>query len=147
LVWAVWELKLSWGLFTAARHELLSRGVPASQLPPPREPRLLYCRRCDGSRLRVYWQELVNGERRIRADCRSCARFVGWVPLTDETAARADEGTSATALLDALTRAEEEGVKVVVGFGRVTLLPYGRASEDLQRLVRQAANQLLRHCR
>jgi hypothetical protein len=146
LRWALWELKLSWGLFTAARRQLLSRGVPESQLPPPRAPRVLFCTRCGESRLRVFWQEIANGEQRIRADCRGCGRFVGWVPMTEETAARADEGTSPTRLLDALTRAEEEGVEVVCGYGRVTLLPYGRASEELQRLVRQAANQLLRHC-
>jgi hypothetical protein len=146
LLWAVRKLKLSWGLFTAARQQLLDRGVPESQLPPPRQPRQLFCKCCDESRLWVYWQETVNGERRIRADCRSCGRFVGWVPMTEETAARADENTSGTALLDALTRAEDEGVQVVCGYGRVTLLPYGRASEELQRLVRQTANQLLRHC-
>jgi hypothetical protein len=147
LHWAVWHLKLSWGLFTAAREELLNRGIAAVQLPPPRQRRLLSCRHCGNSRLRIYWQQTSNGEKRIRGDCHRCGRFVGWVPWTPATIATADANTSPTAMLDALAKADEEGVQVVVGYGLVTLIPHGKALPELQRLVRQAAAQLLRHCR
>jgi hypothetical protein len=57
--------------------------------------------------------------------------------MTPGNVARADAAESTTGLLDVLTRAEGEGVEVINHGGQLVLWPPGKASPDLEVLVRQ----------
>jgi hypothetical protein len=146
LGWMLRTCKLSTGLRQAVRAELHARGELPPGLaaePAARPPR---CGRCGGADLDVYWQELGGaGGRSIRAECRACRRFVAFLPMTPENTARADLASSPTGLLDVLTAAEAEGVEIVSRGHWLALIPPGRASAELERLVRQNTRGLLRH--
>jgi hypothetical protein len=144
LLWLLRTCKLSTGLQAAVRAELLSRPNCPPQLDPEPGPGPVRCRRCGGTDLRLYWQQLAGaGGRAIRADCRRCRRFVAFVPQTAANVAAADAAQPPAALLDVLIRAEEEGVEVVRRGERLALLPPGKASPELEVLVRQNTRGLL----
>jgi hypothetical protein len=141
LGWLLRTCKLSSGLRAAVAGELRRRGhdVPPQPVPPP--PR---CRSCGGAELCLSWQELGGaGGRTIRGECRRCGHFVSFLPLTEENVRRADAARSPTGLLDALVRADDEGVRVVSDAGHLRLVPPGKASPALARLVRENTKLLL----
>jgi hypothetical protein len=150
LAWLVREVRLSTGLRAAVRAALASRPDAPRGLPPDLPPRPLpACRHCgSGGPPVVYWhQQGGAGGRVIRADCHRCRRFLTFLPQTPENVAEADAAQPEAGLLDTLVRAQAEGVEIVKRGGRggwLTLLPYGRASADLQELVRQNQHLLLR---
>jgi hypothetical protein len=90
----------------------------------------------------IYWAE-VSGVRVPLAECERCGSLLYLEPTPAVTAA-ADAGTSTTAPLDALTLAEQEGVRIVRREGGLGLLPHGRASARLERLVRMCAWRLMK---
>jgi hypothetical protein len=136
------ECKLSSGLRAAVADELRRRGHDVPVQPPAPPPR---CRRCGGLNMALYWQELAGqGTRTIRADCRRCGRFVTFVPQTEANVARADAVNKPAAMLDALTLADAEGVELVnVARRHLRICPHGKASAELERLVRQSKHLLL----
>lgn len=144
LAWALRECKLSTGLRTAVRAELLSRPDCPAALPAQPRPQEVRCHRCGGAELVVYWHQLQGqGGRRIRASCAACHGYIQFLPETPENVALADASTSSTALLDVLTLAEAEGVEIVRREGRIYLEPYHSASPRLRDLVRQSTRLLL----
>jgi hypothetical protein len=148
LRWLLRTCRLSSGLRAAIRAELESRPGGTVGLPPEAELKRapLSCRFCGLQRFLVTWHEHAGGQQRVlRADCAVCGRFVAFLPLTPENVAEADAAKSPTGLLDVLIRAEDEGVRLVCGDGRVQFDPAGRASKQLLVLVRQHQHQLLRH--
>lgn len=145
LAWLLRETKLSSGLRAAVAGELRQRGWPVPDEPPP-EPSPC-CRHCGGTALRRTWHEHAGGARQVRGDCARCGKYVAFLPLTPANVAAADLAQSPAALLDVLTRAEDEGVDLVVQGGRVVPQPWGRASPLLRERIRQAQHALLRHLR
>jgi hypothetical protein len=146
LVWMLRNCKLSTGLRAAIRADLIRRSVDSSKLPPEQEPAPPpRCRRCGGMEMRLYWQELAGkGARTIRADCKRCGRFTTFVPQTAANVAQADAADRPAAMLDALTLADAEGVELVNVAGRhLRICPHGKASAELERLVRESNHLLL----
>jgi hypothetical protein len=144
LLWLLRACKLSTGLRGAIRSDLIRRGVDPSRLPPqPEAAPPPNCRRCGSPEMRLYWQELGGqGGRTIRADCKRCRQFVAFVPQTPANVARADAARSPAGLLDVLTRADDEGVRLVnVGGRYIAARP--RASPELEALIRQNNRLLL----
>jgi hypothetical protein len=145
LDWLTRTVKLSAGLRTAVAEELARRGhAPPAQTRVP-GPGPAACRHCRAAPLAVTWHEQHGGRRAIRADCRRCGRFNAFLPQTPANVASANARTSPTGLLDVLVRCQGEGVELVERFGDVVLVPPGRASAELQSLVRQHQHQLRRH--
>jgi antitoxin component of MazEF toxin-antitoxin module len=149
LAWALANVKLSYGLRVAVRAELLARGVDPARLPPEPEARPPRCRHCGCTDARRYWHELSGGGRAVRADCRRCRRLVGFLPQSPGNVAAADAAQPPAGLLDALTLASDQGVELVRHGATLTLEPAGRATAELERLVRQNAHllrSLVRQC-
>jgi hypothetical protein len=96
LDWFIRTCKLSSGLRTAVRVELLSRPDGPRDLPPEPVGPSLTCARCGGRETRLSWQQVGNGEKRIRAECRRCQRFVAFAPLTPANVASANATVSQT---------------------------------------------------
>src|SRR4051794_32834415 len=71
------------------------RAMPRNHVLRP-----IRCGRCGGTDLTLYWQELADGRRAIRADCGRCQRFVAFLPQTPANVAAADAAVSPTGLLD-----------------------------------------------
>src|SRR5262249_45944453 len=107
LLWAYRTVRLSGRLRAAIRRELEGRGGGA-RLPPEPEKPLPVCDRCDDEWTELSWHELGDGRRQIRATCRFCYKFVGFVPQTPRNVALANENKPKAGLLDALTTAEAE---------------------------------------
>ena len=136
LRWALEHCDFSSGLRAAIRERL---GLPAGPPPPP--PR---CSRCGNMRLRITWHEMSGDRRQIRADCLACQRFVSFLPLLPENVAAADATQPLAPFLDAMLRADAEGVTLIRRGDELELQPWGKASPELQELVRQAGHQLAR---
>jgi hypothetical protein len=136
-------IKLSPGLRTAVHTELAERGEKVPPAPLAKKP---HCRRCGGHLLCLTWQELGGaGGRAIRADCLRCGRFVTYVAQTPENVAIALTNKRPTGLLDALMMADALGVTIVrLAGNHIELRPWGRASAELEALVRQNTHLLLR---
>src|SRR5262245_23333961 len=136
LRWALVNCKFSSGLRAAVRERL---GLPAEPAPPA--PR---CQRCGTRQLRLTWHEQTGGVRQVRADCLTCRRFVSFMPLTPGSVARADAAQPVAPFLDAMLGADAEGVAIVRHGDRVELRPWGKASRELEELIRQAGHQFAR---
>jgi uncharacterized protein (DUF3820 family) len=144
LLWLLRKCNPSSGLRSAITDTLRSRGVEV-EAPTPKPPPT--CRRCGCLDLVVSWHEIRGGRRAVRADCQRCGRFVGMLSETPDNVAKADAVQPAAPLLDVLTRAEDEGVALVVLASEVHCQPWQRASAELRQLVRQSQHSLLRHLR
>jgi hypothetical protein len=145
LRWALATVTLSTGLRAAVRAELLSRGADPATLPADPPPKDVRCRACGERAFFVYWQEARSG-RIIRADCVLCGgAFVAFLPQTPANVALADAAQPPAPLLDVLVLAEAEGVTIKRHqTGWLSLEPWGKASPELERLVRQSASLLRR---
>jgi hypothetical protein len=76
------QVKLSSGIRATVAAELSSRGHPLPPAPPPRP--IVPCRRCGPSAgVTLHWQQLRNGQRRLRAECRRCGRFLTYPPSVE----------------------------------------------------------------
>jgi hypothetical protein len=144
LHWLYRNCKLSSGLRAAVRAELLSRPDGPRGLPPEPASPSPECYRCGGRDVALSWQQLANGARRIRAECRWCRGFVKFMPETPENVAAADATASPTALLDVLTRLEEAGVNLDSDGRRVWVRweDGRRLPPDLRALIHQCSNSL-----
>src|SRR5215469_17656905 len=78
LFWLCRDCRLSHGMRHLIAGELLFRGI----IPPPApEPKVVpVCQKCGMEALDIHWQTDRNGNRRIRADCMGCGRFLTWLP-------------------------------------------------------------------
>jgi hypothetical protein len=145
LVWAARTVKLSSATRRAVEAELQSRGaaVPA---PPPRPWAgwMGPCQRCGCATVGDHWLEQRDGRRVVRASCPQCKASLGTAPSVEPYTTLADQAASETPTLDALTLAEEEGVKIVSDGASAWCEPWGRASERLRQLVRERGNLLAR---
>jgi hypothetical protein len=90
------------------------------------------------------WQQVANGQKRIRAECRNCRGFVKFMPETPENVVTADASASPTALLDVLTRLDDFRVNLESDGRRVWLRweDMRRVPADLNALVRQCSHSL-----
>jgi hypothetical protein len=132
-------------LSTDTLPESLKRCAAAELHRRSRREPLVRCEKCGRgpAACLIYWAQLPGGVRAVVIECERCA-WVGHLPATPAYAAAADAGTSPTAVLDALTLAEQEGVRIVWREGGLGLLPCGRASARLERLVRMCAWRLMK---
>jgi hypothetical protein len=144
LHWLYRNCKLSSGLRAAVRAELLSRPDGPACLPPEPASPPPECDRCHSRDVALSWQQVSNGGKRIRAECRRCGRFVKFLPETPENVAAADAAASPTALLDVLTRLEEAGVNLDHDGRRVWVRWEGgqRLPSDLRTLIHQCSHSL-----
>jgi hypothetical protein len=136
--------KLSSGLRVAVRTELLSRPAGPRDLPPEPASPPPKCDRCHSRDIALSWQQLANGAKRIRAECRHCHGFIKFMPETPENVAAADAAASPTALLDVLTRLEEAGVNLDSDGRRVWVRweDGQRLPSDLRTLIHQCSHSL-----
>jgi len=82
LAWLLGAAKLSTGLRANVAAELLGRGHAVPPAPPPRS--IAPCRRCGPSvGVLVHWQQLRTGQRRLRAECRRCGKFLTYPPCAE----------------------------------------------------------------
>jgi uncharacterized protein (DUF3820 family) len=144
LAWFLRECKPSSGLRACITDVLRSRGVEAPSATPPVPKPPPTCRRCGGRELTVSWHEIRGAARRVRGDCKRCGRLVGFLAHSAANIAAADAAQPTAPLLDVLTRAEDEGVTLVVRGEEIMAEPWQRASPRLLQLVRQSQHQLLR---
>src|SRR5262249_5466072 len=101
LQWLLREVKLSYGLRAAVTDEVSRRsGTPPPALAPPKSPRCSDCR--SASEPRYTWQQDRAGNRRIRAECAACGRFLTFAPEVAPFVEAADRTVSTTPVLDVL---------------------------------------------
>jgi hypothetical protein len=99
LGWLLGKVKLSTGIRATVAAELSTRGHTVPPAPPPRP--IAPCRRCGPNvGVSVHWQKLRNGQRRLRAECRRCGKFLTYPPsvmpyTTMANAALAPHGVNA----------------------------------------------------
>ena len=89
LLWLLRVCKLSTGVRAAVTEELARRGQPAPDAPVKALPS---CRRCGHADLQTRWQEMSNGARALRAECRACGSFVGFLPTCASASASSGRG-------------------------------------------------------
>jgi hypothetical protein len=144
LHWLYRNCKLSTGLRAAIRAELVSRPDGPRDLPPEPASPPPECDRCHSRDTALSWQQLANGAKRIRAECRHCHGFINFMPETPENVAAADAAASPTALLDVLTRLDDYRVNLESD-GRRAWLRWEdcqRVPPDVQAMVRQCSHSL-----
>src|SRR5262249_17193324 len=144
LLWAYRTCSFSAGLKAAVRAELHSRSDgPRDLLPEPASPPP-ECDRCHSRDIALFWQQLANGAKRIRAECRRCQGFIKFMPESAENVAVADAAASPTALLDVLTRLGEAGVNLDSDGRRVWVRweDGQRLPSDLRTLIHQCSHSL-----
>jgi hypothetical protein len=115
LLWMIGACKLSSGLRAALAEELTRRGFPTPAPPLPQPPECQRCRR-KGRPSGSYtctWQELSNGERRIRASCGVCWGFLTFLPEREPYLSMANSWSSDTAVLDVLVQLEALDVRLL----------------------------------
>jgi hypothetical protein len=98
------------------------------------------------ARWHCYWQEDAAGDRRIRAECSFCGRFLTFLAEVTEYVELANAAARQTDLLDALTRLDALGVELHSD-GRRVWIGGGdsrRVPADLAALVRQCGHRLAR---
>jgi hypothetical protein len=145
LEWFLKTCKPSAGLRAVIRAELSARPDAPRDLPSEAEATVVSCQSCGSGNVAVSWHEHRDGRRAIRGDCRDCRKCIGFLPQTAANIALADAALSPVGLLDVLVRAEEEGVELARDALGLVLVPPGRASAELESLVRQHQHQLARH--
>jgi hypothetical protein len=144
LHWFLSEVQLSSGLRAALAEELARRGRPVPQPPAPRP--VPACPRCPGAPPALSWQEDAAGQRRIRAECSRCRRFLAFAPQVEPYVGEADRAGSHNDLLDVLTRLDELEVELRSDGTRVYFAAgdYRRVPAELAALVRSCSHRLAR---
>jgi hypothetical protein len=139
LHWLYQNCKLSSGFRQAVRAESLTRGDGARDLPPEQAGPPPECDRCHSRDIALSWQQLANGAKPIRAECRHCHGFIKFMPETPENVGAANAAASPTALLDVLTRLDDYRVNLDSDGMRAWLRweDCPRVPPDVQAMVRQ----------
>jgi hypothetical protein len=139
LAWLLREAKLSTGLRSGVADELQRRGIAPPE-PPPLQPVPTCCSR----EALVHWHQDRLGRKRVRAQCRTCSRSLGFLPTVAPFTAMADAAASPAPVLDVLTRLEELGVGLESDGRGVWFAGDGwrRVPPDLKALVHQCSHQL-----
>jgi hypothetical protein len=132
--------KLSHRLRQAVCVELERRGVEAPPVPPPRP--IGPCPQCGSSGLVLTWQQDREGDRRIRATCGACGKFLCWAPQTPEHVQLADANATPAPILDALIEAERLGRTLHSDGQECQLENDRRASPALRAALRQCNHGL-----
>jgi hypothetical protein len=144
LAWALRECKLSTGLHAAVAGEVARRG---GAVPPPPPPPRLRCPDCrSASEPRFTWQQDRRGDKRIRAECGACQKFIAFAPLREPYTLAADALASSRPAVDALLLAEQEGIELASDEASVrfaTVQGYHAASQRLRDLLVRQANHVL----
>jgi hypothetical protein len=143
LTWLAKTCRLSSGLRAAVGVELARRGLEAPPIPAVR-PSVPPCPRCGDAGFVARWQEDVRGNRRVRAECRRCRKWMTFLPSLPPWTGEADAAASATPSLDALTRLDELGIELESD-GLTAWVPWPdarRVPAELLAVVRQCARQL-----
>jgi hypothetical protein len=142
LLFTLRKCKLSSGLRSAVTAELTRRGVEVPPAPPL--PTIPHCSRCENTLPEFRWQQDSRGQRRIRAECRNCHKFLTFAPLIPPYTTEADHYASRTPVLDALTKLETLGIEVVSDGKRawVAWPACKRVPNDLLATLRQCSHQL-----
>jgi uncharacterized protein (DUF3820 family) len=143
LLWMARTCRLSTGLRAAVGAELAHRGLEVPSMPEP-NPKIPLCARCGIESFAVCWQEVRSGERRIRAECMKCGRWLSWLPVAEPWIRQADANANPTALLDALTRLDELDARLESDGQTVWVhhRDWRRVPPDLHAIVRQCSHQL-----
>lgn len=147
LLWLLGR-KVSSSIRNAVSAELQRRGLKA---PPPPLPKIPPCRSClyrgrVNDCFACQWQEVSNGDRRIRAVCGLCRGFVAWLPTMEPFIQQADSWSSDTAILDVLLAIEDAGARLESD-GRTCWIHWQdspRVSEDLKARLRECCARLAR---
>jgi hypothetical protein len=108
---------------------------------PPRASWQGPCPECGGP-AGYHWQQIRDGRKQVRANCQRCGGWCGYAPQREPYTTGADRNASPTATLDTVILAEAEGVGLVSDGRTVWLSPWGKASPELEALVRQQAHLL-----
>jgi hypothetical protein len=143
LAWMLRECRLGSGLRLAVADELRRRSWNVPEQPIPKPPRCPDCR--SAAELRYSWLEDSAGRRRIRVECSSCRRWLGFAAEIEPFISLADQSTSMTAALDTLLLANELQIDlrsdgVTADFA--TPEDYRRAPARLRELLRQCRYRL-----
>jgi hypothetical protein len=142
LQWALRKVKLSTGLCAGVAGELARRGEEVPPQPPP--PPAPTCKRCPGARTLARWMEDRRGQRRLRAECGRCRRWLGFLPLAQPYLAEADGAASPTDVLDVLLALEDLGIGLESDGASCWFAGDGwhRTPPDLRSLVKQCNHRL-----
>jgi uncharacterized protein (DUF3820 family) len=142
LQWFLRETHPSTGLRAAVCDVLHSRGLSTPPGPAPTPPAC--CPRCGDCHFLAFWHELRDGDRRIRAECRQCRKFLKFLAHTPEFMQMADVNEPTAGLLDLLTQCDERGVRLVSDGERIDFAPgdWHKATPEMRTLVKRYTHQL-----
>jgi hypothetical protein len=144
LDWLLRTVRVGSGLRAALVAELARRGVEAPPSPPPRP--LPSCPRCPGVKPLLHWLQDSLGRRRIRVEYARCHGSLVFAPTVSPYVGQAERASSATPILDVLTRLETIGVELLCDGRSVWYRPgdWQRVPPDLRRLEDQCRHELAR---
>jgi hypothetical protein len=115
---------------------------------PPRHHRRRHrqgpCPHCGEHAFVTFWHVLATGDRRIRAECAFCRRFLKFLPHLPEFIHLADENEQPAGLLDLLAQCEDRGIRLVSDGQRVDFAAgdWKKATVEMRTLVKRYSHRL-----